>query len=214
MTDDHDLLDELDLGGPSKEPRRDTVEHSDRARLRLVGAPQRSTFVEYGRDLTVADLEALSSQPRGVKPRSLVRIHASHHALAKCLAVGMKRDHAALVTGYSPVRVSQLQNDEAFMALVADYRMESKAVVADQTERMNNMSLHALEILQDLMHDNPEQFTPSMLLDMIKAFADRTGHGPGQEVKITLPNDFIDRPPRESYDEWQERRNREVKELN
>jgi hypothetical protein len=49
-----------------------------------------------------------------------------------------------------------------------------------------------------------------MLLDVVKAFADRTGHGPGQEVKLTVSPAMIDRPPKETYEEWTRRRAREL----
>ena len=65
---------------------------------RLLGNVPRQLFIEHARDLTEADLAALATN-RGTKPKSLVRIHASHHSLAKCLATGMKQSQAALVRG-------------------------------------------------------------------------------------------------------------------
>ncbi len=198
-----DLLAELDLGvgAPS---RRDTLE-----RPHVQGRLPTEFHVSYGRDLLPADIEALKL-PRGTTPRSLVRIHASHHALARCLAAGMKPMQAALVTGYSPGRISTLINDDAFSALVEDYRLEVKGVFADLGERMANFSLDAIELLQERMQDEPEAFTIPMLLDMVKAFADRTGFGPGQEVHLKMDRDFIDRPPRETAEEWSARRQREL----
>jgi ATP sulfurylase len=122
----------------------------------------------------------------------------------------MKQSQAALVTGYSANRISILLDDPAFSALVEDYRTEAKAAFADLAERMNNMSLDAIELLQERLHDNPEIFSIPMLLDVVKAFADRTGHGPGQEVHLKMDQNFIDRPPRENFDEWKERRAREL----
>jgi hypothetical protein len=139
-----------------------------------------------------------------------MRIHASHHALARCLAAGMKPLQAALVTGYSPGRINQLANDPAFSALVADYQLEAKSIFADMGERLNNMTLDALEMLQERMHDAPETITVPMLLDIVKAGADRTGFGPGQEVHLKVAQDFIDRPPRETADEWKARRTKEL----
>jgi len=63
---------------------------------RLMGNVPRQLFIEHARDLTEADIAALATN-RGTKPKSLVRIHASHHSLAKCLATGMKQSQAALV---------------------------------------------------------------------------------------------------------------------
>jgi hypothetical protein len=122
----------------------------------------------------------------------------------------MRGPQAALVTGYSPGRISQLDKDPAFTALVEDYRQESKSVFADMAERMSNLSLDALELIQERLQDTPETFTVPVLLDMVKAFADRTGFGPGQEVHLKVDKDFIDRPPRETAEEWAARRQREL----
>src|SRR5262245_42123429 len=172
---------------------------------RIIGRPAAEIYIAYERDLTEADVAALAA-PRGVKPKSLVRIHASHHALARCLAAGMRPGQAALVTGYSLSRISILQQDQAFTALVADYQAEARAISADLGERMNNMSLDAIELLQERLHEKPESFTVDMLLDVVKSFADRTGHGPNAKVQLSLDKDFVDRPPRETAEEWQARR--------
>jgi hypothetical protein len=198
-----DLLDELDLGG-GKRPRSDTLE-----RPRALPEQREAAHVAYERDLTEADMAALAL-PRGTQPKSLIRIHASHHSLARCLATGMKPTQASLVTGYSTGRISALQRDTAFQSLVEDYRREAKSVFADLAERMSEITLDAIEMLHERMHDSPEALTIPMLMDIIKAFADRTGHGPGQEVHLKMSPDLIDRPPRETYEQWQERRSREL----
>jgi hypothetical protein len=199
------LLSELDLGSAPAQARSDNVVE----RPHISGRLPIEFHVSYERDLTEADIAALSA-PRGVRPKSLVRIHASHHSLARCLAAGMRPQQAALVTGYSPGRIAQLEHDESFAALVADYRMEVKSVFADLAERMNDLSLDAIEMLQERLHESPEQFSISALLDMVKTFADRTGHGPNQEVHLKVDQNFVDRPPRETFEEWQSRRNREL----
>ena len=204
MSDDDDGL-VMELFAPTRPaPRRDTLE-----RPHISGSLPVELYVAYERDLTQADLEALKL-PRGTAPKSLVRIHASHHSLARCLATGMKPAQAALVTGYSPGRITQLQSDPAFSALVADYALEAKSVFADLAERMNDMSLDAIEMLHERLHEHPETFTVPVLLELVKAFADRTGHGPGSQVRLSVDRDFIDRPPRETFDEWKERRAREL----
>jgi hypothetical protein len=201
---DTELLDELDLGGAPR-PRSDTLE-----RPHINGRVAEPLHCEYSRDLGTADIEALKLPRGSAPPRSLVRIHASHHSLARCLAAGMKPAQAALVTGYSPGRINDLQKDPAFQALVADYSAEARSIFADLAERMANISLDAIELLQERLHDDPKGFTVPLLLDIVKAFADRTGHGPGQEVHIKMDRDFIDRPPRETFEEWAERRSREL----
>jgi len=192
---DDDILDELDLGprGPGRPPKS-------------------PPHIEYARDLTRADIAALSA-PRSTVPASLRRIHASHHSLARCLASGMRPAQAALVTGYSNSRISILQNDPAFQALVAEYQAEARSIFADLSERMNDLSLDAIEMLHERLHDSPEDFSVPMLLDVVKAFADRTGRGPNQNVNVNVKmgRDLIDRPPRESFEDWERRRRDELK---
>jgi len=177
--------------------------------FRTVGATRKEFHIGYERDLTAADLAALEL-PRPRAPHPLQRIHASHHALARCLATGMKKSQAGLITGYSYIRMKQLEDDPAFQALIADYRTEGKSIMADMTERMTNMSLDALEMLQERMQESPEQLSIPMLLDIVKTFADRTGHGPNQEVHLRMSSDLIDRPPRETAEEWNARRAKEL----
>lgn len=191
-------LAELDLSDPEIESHR------------IQGAIAQDRYVDYVRDLEPSDLEALKL-PRGSTPPSLVRIHSTHHALARCLALGMSNNQAAQITGYSASRISILKSDESFKALVEDYRAETKSIVADAQFRMAGDFLMAQEMLHDLMEANPETFTPQMLIEIIKMYADRTGHGPGQKISMDIKKDFIDRPPRESFEEWEKRRGQELK---
>jgi len=177
---------------------------------RTLGNIRSREVAEYVRDLTLADVAALEA-PRQVAPSTLRRIHASHHSLARCLAAGMRASQASLVTGYTQSRISVLQNDPSFVQLVSEYRDEVKSVTADLAARMCDLSLDAIEELQTRLHEAPESFTTGLLLETIKTFADRTGHGPGAEVNLRVSSsDLIDRPPRESHDEWMERRRREI----
>jgi hypothetical protein len=201
---DPELLAELDLGGAPR-GRPDTLE-----RPRLSGRAGTESHCVYTRDLERADIAALETMPRGDQVRPLVRIHASHHSLARCLASGMKPSQAGLVTGYTPSRISTLQRDPAFSALCAEYRSEAKSIFADLAERMNDLSLDAIELLQERLHDAPEGFTIPVLLDLVRTFADRTGHGPNSEISLKVSTDLIDRPPRETYEQWQARREQEL----
>jgi hypothetical protein len=205
MQDEANAPDEIKDGLTEPE----LVDDLDTSSPRLLGNVPVQVYIEHSRDLTQADIAALSAN-RGTRPKSLLRIHASHHSLARCLATGMKQSQAALVTGYDQSRISILTRDPTFAALVEDYKTEAKSVFADLAERMNDMSLDAIELLKERLHDNPETFSIPVLLDVVKTFADRTGHGPGQEVTVKMDRDFIDRPPRETAEEWKERRSREI----
>ena len=179
----------------------------------LIGRLPKEPYVNFVRDLGESDLEALRARRgNGASPpaKSLMRIHTSHHSLARCLASGMRPMQASLVTGYSPGRISALQRDPAFQALVADYQAEVKSASADLAERMADFSFDAIELLHERLQNEPEQFSVQTLLDVVKAFADRTGHGPNSQVNLKVATDYIDRPPRETMHEWEERRLREI----
>ena len=194
-TDLDEIVDSLEFTGPP----------------RLLGNLAREGLsAQYNRDLTAADIQALNG-PRGANlPRQIQKIRSSHHALARCLASGMKPHEASQITGYTQNRICLLQQDPTFQALLADYQVEAREIFADLNERMNNLSLDAIEELHERLQDAPEAFSIAMLLDVVKAFADRTGHGPGQEVKLTVDQAMVDRPPKETYEQWQARRTREL----
>lgn len=191
-----DLLEEL---GIALDPRVH--------RGRLPAVPIAAAHV---RDLTEGDLVALATEPRGVRPPSLQRIHSSHHAIARLLASGMQTNQIALITGYSPARISVLERDPTFQGLVADYRTEMKDVAVDIVERMRNVSLDALEILHERLLERPEEVSLNMALDIVKAMTDRTGHGPNAQLNLNVNAGTIDRPPRETAEEWNERRLKEL----
>jgi hypothetical protein len=150
--------------------------------LRLVGdeirvqgrTPARASHV---RDITLADLSLLELGRNVVAPNP-VKIRDSHHALARCLALGMRPVEASIVTGYSASRISILQGAPQFQDLVEFYREQKNAAFADLVDRMSTLSLDTLEELRERMQDNPQQFKPNDLINLFEALADRTGHGP------------------------------------
>ena len=175
------------------------------------GTTRMGFFCRYVRDLTEADLAAYAARPVGTQLRPLARIHASHHAVARCLAIGMKPHQTALVTGYTTVRINQLEQDPAFQALLAEYRSETSEAFAKLSERMYNLSLDAIEALHERFLEAPQDFSIMQLLDVVKTFADRTGHGPNSTVELNVSqSNMIDRPPRETFEEWEARRRKEL----
>lgn len=132
--------------------------------------------VEFVRELSVADLQMAATVTQTAKPLS--KIKDSHHALARCLATGMKEGEASLVTGYSPSRISVLKADPQFQDLLAFYRSTATDVVADFRARMVDMGLDALTELRDRLEDHPEDFPPGLLNEIVRTMADRVGHAP------------------------------------
>ena len=64
--------------------------------LRTTGRASRPLQAELVREITPADLALLATE-KGVKAAPIVKLRASHHALARCLAGGMKPSEAGMV---------------------------------------------------------------------------------------------------------------------
>lgn len=134
-------------------------------------------IAEVVRELGPADFALLASE-RGIKPPPLVRLNDRHHSLARCLAKGMAPAEASAVTGYDPSRISILQRDPAFKELVEHYRKVENALFAEFTERATNLSLTAMNKLQELLEDDDAPVSVGTALEIAKFAADRTGHAP------------------------------------
>jgi len=151
----------------------------------LLGAPRvgpgrqaKRVVAEFSRELTETDLLIPATETQ--KAPSLKTLRDSHHALARCLATGVKEAEAALVTGYTLSRISVIKADPQFQDLLAFYREQGTDLVGDLRARMNNMGLDALSELQDRLEEKPEDFSVGMLKDIVKDMADRTGHAPNK----------------------------------
>lgn len=156
--------------------------------VRTSGRAAKAVEAEFVRELNEADL-AMLSLPRNVTAPPIKKIKDSHHSLARCLAQGAKPAEASLMTGFSLSRISILQADPSFQELLAHYRAGHGQALADLQERMSTISFDAIEELRDRLHDDPGQIDVDQLIDLIKATADRTGHGPSSkqtQVKINV----------------------------
>lgn len=134
------------------------------------------------RELTAADLALLASE-RGVKPTEIKVLRERHHALARCLAGGMSPAQASVITGYDPSRISVLKADPMFQALIKDYESMSAGVTADFVERSNVLALTVVNRLQETVEDDQTALSPSVLLEIGKFAADRTGNGPSSKTQ-------------------------------
>lgn len=137
------------------------------------------------RELRPADLALLDVEGRPAgSPKLLAKLGERHHSLARALAAGMKDGQAAIITGYCVSRISTLKVDPAFQGLLDFYRSNLDSTYADLHERMATLSLDAVNRLQELMEEDPDSLSPSLTLDIVKALADRTGHGPVSKSEV------------------------------
>lgn len=153
--------------------------------LTLIGRKAQPVMAEPVRPLTEADIALLATE-RGIQPTALSRLTDRHHALARCLAEGMSHVEAAAITGYTPSRISILNDSPLFSELVAHYRANKDAVLADLHERMLSAGLTAITELAERLESEPEKIGTPTLIEAIKTLADRTGHGP--QTKTTNLN--------------------------
>ena len=144
------------------------------------------------RELIPADLALLATE-KGVTAPTVKKLRDSHHALARALAAGCTPAQAQIITGYSGSRISILQADPAFAELVAHYRGLETDLHADMIERMKTLGLDSLEELRERLDDAPEDFSPGMLLEIVKTMADRTGAGPASKsTNVTVAVNYAD----------------------
>lgn len=141
------------------------------------------------RELNASDLALLATErtlPSQATMPVVVRLRERHHHLARVLATGATHTEASAITGYEPARISVLLNSPSFKGLVEDYRRLENAAMADFMERATNLSLTAIDTLQDDLEretETGESYLPaSMRLELAKFAADRTGHAPVQKT--------------------------------
>lgn len=134
------------------------------------------------RDLTPADLELLASEREVKQPLSVPqKLRERHHHAARCFAQGMKPVEVAAVTGFATMTVYILNRDPSFRGLVEHYRQIEDSQMADFTERATNLTLGAMNRLQEAFEDDENPVSVSMALEVFKAGADRIGHAPVQK---------------------------------
>jgi len=82
--------------------------------------PSAPLFIGEPRELTEDDLkELVNPTALNSAPSQLQRIRSTHHRLAQLVAEGRKGTEISLIMGYSQSRISILQSDPAFQALIA-----------------------------------------------------------------------------------------------
>lgn len=85
-----------------------------------VAAPTQTWTLLDKRELTDVDLEFINSVGTGEK-RSLAKIKAHHHEIARLVAAGHKNVDVARITGYHPATIGNLLQTPAFNDLVHHY---------------------------------------------------------------------------------------------
>ena len=111
-------------------------------------------------------------------PPVVKRLRDSHHAVARLMAAGLRPAEVSAQTGYALSRLSILQNDPAFMELLAFYRADSDRVAKDVEALFRMVGLDFLQELHERLQDSPGDMADGFLLEAVKALLDRAGHSP------------------------------------
>ena len=136
----------------------------------LIPGPGRFKALEvtFIRELEDSDLlDVLDGAPVS-GPASLATIRHAHHRIAQLLVEGKPPSMVSLITGYTPGRISALQNDPVFNELLAYYAGQVEQVHVDTLERMKVLNLTAMEELSERLETDPASWTKRDLMDLAK----------------------------------------------
>lgn len=162
-----------------------------------IGKTKQSLGATIVRELTIIDKKDIGGVAVGVNTTpSIKRLRDSHHSVAKLMAQGATAIEIAAATGYSISRISILKDDPSFIELVEGYRTIQKQVFVDTMAKMKNVTDDALGIIQERMEADPDTFSNSLLLEVVKGIGDRAGFSPvqkSQSVSVVLSPDDIAR---------------------
>lgn len=150
--------------------------------------PAELTYV-VSRELTAEDLAALSARTTR-NPYQVEKITERHHTLARLIASGLKQSEAAAIVGYSQMHVSMLMDSPAFRELMIVYSNAKDLEFADFAGRLAGLGKDAIVELQTRFEEKPEEFSNSMLLELVTKLGDRSGFGP--QTKNTQVNINVD----------------------
>lgn len=137
------------------------------------GAKPKPLEISYVRDLNELDIPKLTAPDSlGDKPPTLKELRHSHHLLARSLAEGKAPAEAGAITGYSPSRISILQNDPAFAELIEYYKGQVEVKYVELHERVATLSKDAVEELLARLDDDPSKFSKKELMEITKLGTD------------------------------------------
>lgn len=148
----------------------------DVAAYRAVARGKQSSLeASFARDLTSEDTDSLRDEPRSsTLPPSVQKLRGTHHRVAQLLALGQhNQNEISVITGYSPSRISILQNDPAFKELIAHYTSCGKEVFVNVQQKMLGVVSDAVDELQSRLDEQGETFTVTQLLAVVEKLGDR-----------------------------------------
>ena len=111
-------------------------------------------------------------------PGIVKKLSQRHRSLARMLASGASPGDCARILRYDPSRVSVLQTDPSFKAMVSYYEAVRDEEFRASSEKLADLTETVIDELQTRLEDSPGEFSASQLTELLKTAADRTGLGP------------------------------------
>lgn len=145
------------------------------ARERRGRPPKRTFALEYVRDATPEDVEAVNEAPTKLLPVPHTQVlRHRHHELARLLAHGTSNVEAAAQTGYTPARIQQLRADPSFEELLAHYALLRDAEFVDAQKQLATLGRTAAGILLDKLEADGLEAPYASTIEIMKSAMDRS----------------------------------------
>jgi hypothetical protein len=151
------------------------------------GRRAKSVAPTFLRNIQEEDMAViLSGEQVAYNVRPMLRIRTQHHLAAQLLASGKTATEVGAITGYTPVRINQLQKDPAFQELLAHYKKQTDAVYLSVHERLANLGITVTEEIQQRLEEDPESFSNEDLRKLAETTLDRGGYGPKSTREVNV----------------------------
>lgn len=159
----------------------------------LNGRKMKQRLVNVVRDLEPDDLDKLEEE-RGVQKYipKVRRLSERHRNLARVIAAGKTTAEASAITGYAAAYICILNGDPAFKELVNVFRQNRDIIYEQVHEKIAGISDLAADILRDKLEEDDTKVSYPVLLDIMKAAADRSGNGPSS-TNVSVNVNLADR---------------------
>lgn len=129
----------------------------------------------------------LDGKPEEAPGRThMQRLRTTHHLAARSLAEGKSVMDTAIITGYTPERIYQLQQDPTFQECLAYYKDQVREKWLNVQERLAALSLDMTEEIQRRLDEVPDSFTNEELRRWVETLADRSGNGPTSTRNVSV----------------------------
>lgn len=129
------------------------------------------------RQLVMDDLEH-AGEASTINDFQIKKLTERHHALARCVALGLKDHEAAARVGYDHQMLVILKRSPAFLDLVEVYRNEVNMQFADHAEQLAGLATDAVLEIRSRLEQDPDAFATKTLLEIAAVTGDRAGYGP------------------------------------